>query len=78
MGTRSLSSSAGPPRSRHRADWNGERQGGHPRNCDPRALRASATDRFTLMGWGDDPWLTASGEAEALERALFETFMHRD
>jgi hypothetical protein len=41
-----------------------------------RALRASATDRFTLMGWNDDPdWHTASGEAEAHERILYETFI---
>lgn len=41
-----------------------------------RALRASATDRFTLMGWDDDPdWRAASGEAEAYERLLSEVFM---
>lgn len=41
-----------------------------------RALRTSATNRFTLMGWNEDSdWLVASGEAETVERILFETFM---
>jgi len=41
-----------------------------------RAVRVSAADRFTLMGWNEDPdWLAASNEAETQERALMKTFM---
>lgn len=41
-----------------------------------RALRMSATDRFTLVGWNQDPdWQTASGEAEAHEIILYDVFL---
>lgn len=41
-----------------------------------RAVRASATDRFTLMGWDEDPeWQAASEEAEAHEIILYDAFI---
>jgi hypothetical protein len=41
--------------------------------CILRALRQAATARFTLMGWEDDKWKTASELAEKHELALFRS-----
>ena len=41
--------------------------------CAPRALRAAANRRFTLMGWNDQEWHDAGSRAEAYEYTLFQS-----
>jgi hypothetical protein len=42
--------------------------------CVIKALRQAATARFTLMGWQDDDWNTASRLAEQHELALLRAY----
>ena len=38
--------------------------------CVTKALRVAAANRFELMGWADDEWVTAAASAELHERAM--------
>jgi hypothetical protein len=42
--------------------------------CVIKALRQAASARFTLMGWQDDEWNTASRLAEQQELALLRAY----
>ena len=43
--------------------------------CIVKALREAATARFTLMGWLDEEWETASRQIQELEPFLVQSYL---